>query len=113
MKSLRKSHEFKNVYNNGKSIADRYLVLYVWENRTSDSYLGISCSKKIGNSVVRHHFSRLIREIVRLHEKMFNSGLNIVVVARSASKDAEYHTLEASFLGLMAKAHLMQNNEQV
>ncbi|MCR5769777.1 MULTISPECIES: ribonuclease P protein component [Butyrivibrio] len=113
MKSLRKSYEFKNVYNNGRSIADRYLVVYVWKNQTEDSYLGISCSKKIGNSVVRHHFARLIREIVRLHEQMFNSGLNIVVVARSASKDADYHTLEDSFLKLMAKAHLMQNNEQI
>lgn len=113
MKSLKKTQDFKNVYNNGKSIADRYLVLYVWKNQTEDSYLGISCSKKIGNSVVRHHFARLIREIVRLHEKMFDSGLNIVVVARSASKDADYHTLKESLLELMAKAHLMKNNEQV
>jgi len=112
MESLKKNDDFRTVYKNGKSCADANIVVYVWKNGTEKNHLGISCSKKIGNSVVRHHFARLIREIVRLHEDAFNSGLDVVVVARSRAKNCDYHTLEGSFLKLAEKVHLTKNNEQ-
>ena len=71
----------------GKSYANRYLVMYVLENHTDRNRLGISVSKKVGNSVIRHHVTRLIRESYRLQEDMFNSGLDIVVIARSTARD--------------------------
>ncbi len=109
--SLKKTKDFQNVYHNGKSYADRNLVLYTWKNGTERNHLGISVSKKVGNSVVRHRFARLIREIYRLHEDMFNSGLDVVVVARSCAGDKDYHELENSFLKLATKAHLIKNDE--
>lgn len=80
--SLKKSKDFQNVYNKGNSYANRLLVMYVLENHTDKNRLGISVSKKVGNSVIRHHLTRLIREGYRLQEDMFNSGLDIVVIAR-------------------------------
>ena len=77
--SLKKSKDFQNVYNKGNSYANRLLVMYVLENHTDKNRLGISVSKKVGNSVIRHHLTRLIREGYRLQEDMFNSGLDIVV----------------------------------
>lgn len=56
--------------------------MYVLENNQPFNRVGISVSKKVGNSVVRHRLTRLIRESYRLHENMFNSGLDIVVIAR-------------------------------
>ena len=80
--SLKKNRDFQNIYKKGKSYANRYLVMYVLENDTDRNRLGISVSKKVGNSVIRHHVTRLIRESYRLQEDMFNSGLDIVVIAR-------------------------------
>ena len=80
--SLKKSKDFQKVYNKGNSYANRLLVMYVLENHTDKNRLGISVSKKVGNSVIRHHLTRLIREGYRLQEDMFNSGLDIVVIAR-------------------------------
>ena len=109
--SLRKTADFKIVYKNGKSYADKNIVIYVRENNTAINRLGISASKKVGNSVVRHRFARLIREVYRLHENIFNSGLDIVVVARSRAKDASYFDIEKSFLYLAGKSHLRKNDE--
>ena len=106
MISLKRNEDFRNVYQNGRSAADRNIVLYVWENGSSVNRLGISCSKKVGNSVVRHHFARLIREIARLNEEAFNSGLDVVVIARSGGGEADYHSLERSFLRLAEKVCL-------
>ena len=98
--SLKKTKDFQNVYRRGKSYANRYLVMYVLSNQTEGNRLGISVSKKVGNSVIRHHLTRLIRESYRLHEDMFNSGLDIVVVARSTAKDISYHEVESVLLHL-------------
>ena len=85
--SLKRNADFQNVYKNGKSYANRYLVMYVLENQTGRNRLGISVSKKVGNSIVRHRVTRLIRESYRLQEDMFNSGLDMVVIARKSAKD--------------------------
>ncbi|MCI5874026.1 MAG: ribonuclease P protein component [Roseburia sp.] len=98
--SLKKNKDFQNVYRRGKSYANRYLVMYVLPNQTETNRLGISVSKKVGNSVIRHHLTRLIRESYRLHEDMFNSGLDIVVIARQTAKDISYHEVESALLHL-------------
>ena len=107
--SMKKTSDFHNVYENGKSYANKFIVIYVWKNGSSSNKVGISCSKKIGNSVVRHRFATLVREAYRLHENVFNSGLDIVVVARACARDAGYHDIEDSLLSLAGKARIMQN----
>ena len=96
MDSLKKNKDFQNVYRNGKSYADKYLVMYVLENGLESNRIGISVSKKVGNSVIRHHLTRLIREGYRLQEDMFNSGLDIVVIARGTARDASFHQISSA-----------------
>ena len=98
--SLKKNIDFQKVYKQGRSYANRYLVMYVLPNQTQSNRIGISVSKKVGNSVVRHHITRLIREGYRLHEDMFDNGLDIVVIARVTAKGAGYHELESALLHL-------------
>ena len=57
---------------------NKYLVMYVMDNQSEKNRLGISVSKKVGNSVVRHRLKRLIRESYRLHEQEFQTGLRCV-----------------------------------
>ena len=105
--SLKKNEDFRYVYRNGKVKANRYLVMYVVENNQTINRLGISASKKIGNSVVRHHFYRLVRESYRLHEKIFNSGLDIVVVAKKSAADVGFKEIESALLHLAKLHHII------
>ena len=98
--SLKRNSDFQRVYREGKSYANRYLVLYVLQNQTERNRLGISVSKKVGNSVVRHRMARLIRESYRLQEDMFNSGLDMVVIARVSAKDCSMKEIESALLHL-------------
>lgn len=102
--SLKNNFDFQRVYKNGKSYANKYFVMYILENNTNTNRLGISVSKKVGNSVVRHHITRLVRESYRLHENIFNSGLDIVVIARSNASSITYWEAESALLHL-AKLH--------
>ena len=108
--SLKNTYQFSQVYNNGISHADRNLVMYVLRNNTDMNRLGISVSKKVGNSVVRHRLCRLIRESYRLHENMFNSGLDIVIIARKGTKDIDYHKIEESLLHLSDVHHIYKED---
>ena len=85
---LRKNTEFRLVYRRGKSYANKLLVLYVFNNKKNinDENLpynkvGISVSKKVGNSVVRSRSKRLIYESYRLNMKDIKSGYDFVFVA--------------------------------
>lgn len=106
--SLKKSKDFQKVYNKGNSYANRLLVMYVLENHTDKNRLGISVSKKVGNSVIRHHITRLVREAYRLQEEMFNSGLDIVVIARVSAKNVTYHETESALMHLGNLHHILK-----
>lgn len=110
--SLKKNRDFQNVYKNGRSKANRYFIMYVLENHQNRNYLGISVSKKVGNSVVRHHLCRIVREVYRLHEDMFDSGLNIVVIARPGAKDVSYREAESALLHLAKFHHILKENQE-
>lgn len=110
--SLKKNKDFQIVYKNGTSFANRYLVMYVRKNGTEYNRLGISVSKKVGNSVVRHRITRLIREVYRLWEDTFNSGLDVVVIARVSAKGISYHQVESSLLHL-ANLHSIMRLDDV
>ena len=109
--SLKNSSEFGNVYKNGRSFADKLLVMYVIRNHTDENRLGISVSKRVGNSVVRHRATRLIREAYRLSSHMFNSGLDIVVVARAGIKDKGYSEVSEALLHLAGLHRILKKTD--
>ena len=106
--SLKKNQQFQFVYKNGKSYANKYLVMYVKENGLGKNRIGISVSKKVGNSVVRHRVTRLIRESYRLHENIFNSGLDIVIVGRTSAATVGYNEVESALLHLGKLHHIIK-----
>ena len=107
--SLKKNADFQTVYKCGKSFANKYLVMYVKENDLGINRVGISVSKKVGNSVIRHRVKRLILESYRLPEDMFNSSLDMVIIARSTAKDRPYEDIKSAVLHL-GKLHNIIGN---
>ena len=104
---LRKNTEFRLVYRRGKSYANKLLVLYVFNNKKNineenELYnkVGISVSKKVGNSIVRHRITRLIRESYRLQEEHFKCGWDLVVIARAGAKGKTYREIESALIHL-------------
>lgn len=96
--SMKKNADFQNTYRHGVSYANKYLVMYIMENKLQRNRLGISVSKKVGNSIIRHRLTRLIRESYRLHEESFRRGLDIVVIARAGAKGKNYHDIESALI---------------
>ena len=94
IQSIKSNIDFQNVYKHGKSKANKYFVMYVSENHRDFNRIGISVSKKVGNSVVRHRVKRLVKESLRLREEISNSGLDIVIIARNSAADLGFYDVE-------------------
>ena len=110
--SLKKNKDFQLTYKKGKSYANRYLVMYVRKNGTSSNRLGLSVSKKVGNSVVRHRVTRLLRESYRLQEDYFRRGYDLIIIARAGAKDKRYHEIESAMIHLGKLHHIYTQDTQ-
>lgn len=109
--SVRKNSEFQIIYKNGTSYANRLLVMYVAESGEDGNRIGISVSKKVGNSIVRHHITRLVREIFRLNVHRLKTGLDIVIVARAAARNSDYKHLEGAYMHLCGLHHILKESK--
>lgn len=109
--SIRDTQAFRKVYQSGKSFANRYLVMYVMKNDTEHIRKGISVSKKVGNSVVRHRLTRLIRESIRLNKERVREGYDIVIIARVGAKGKGYKEIESAFMHLCRLHHILKEDE--
>ena len=108
--SLKKNKDFQIVYRNGRSCANRLLVMYVHPNGREKNRIGISVSKKVGNSVVRHRLTRLIRESYRISEEKFRCGFDIIVIARTSARGRDYRSIESALIHL-GKLHKIVSAE--
>ena len=103
--SIKKNEDFKKIYRSGKSCANDSLIMYVLksEEDTGSGRIGISVSKKVGNSVVRHRIVRIVRECYRLHRDEVKPGYDIVVIARQPAAAYGYNEMSCAYMNLCSR----------
>lgn len=81
---LTRSAEFERVYRQGRSCANRHLVLYTFPNAAVDEpRVGFSVSRKVGGAVQRNRVKRVLREAVTELGDRLPAGSDVVIVARA------------------------------
>jgi ribonuclease P protein component len=81
---LSRSGEFERVYREGRSHANRHLVVYAFPRSDDDAEprLGISVGRKLGGAVDRNRMKRLLREAFWAGADELEPGHDFVIVAR-------------------------------
>lgn len=108
---IKKNSHFRYIYGHGKSYSDVNLVLYILRNRKKENRVGISVSKKVGNSVKRNRVKRLIRENYRLNKQLFKPGYDFIFIAREAASRATFNDIKKSMLYLMKVKGMIREEE--
>jgi ribonuclease P protein component len=108
---LKKSWEFQRAYKKGKKYWDTYFVIYVYHTQISQPRLGITVSKKVGNSVQRNRVKRLIREAFRTLKLELPPQYDIVVVGRKAAYGLSGQQAKESLHKLFRRASILTIKE--
>ena len=97
---LSRSAEFERVYRQGRSVGNRFLVLYSFPRSSAGEAadgprLGVSVSRKVGGAVERNRVKRLLREAFGAVAERMPADHDVVVVARPEVRElAEREGLE-------------------
>ena len=104
----KKGGNFSGGYRKGRKYWNREFVVYVYENMSNNTRLGITATKKIGKSVQRNRAKRLVREVFRLSKDRIYSGYDIIVVGRAPSIHLKYRGAQKTLLRLFKKARILK-----
>jgi ribonuclease P protein component len=105
---LRKSAEFKAVFQKCRKLDDGTLVFYV--QFTEDAALrrfGVSLSRALGKAYLRNRLKRRLREIYRVEKDRFRGGYQVIVVPKRGSAGRTFGDIQGSFLALASRAGLL------
>ncbi len=112
---LRKNWQFRRVCRKGRKQVTRYAVIFYVKNGLSYTRFGITVSKKVGNSVVRHRVKRLFVEAFRRMPQDIPPGYDLVIIAKRKSAEMDFHSCQKDagrFLKKLQAQHFVPTSKQ-
>lgn len=105
---LKSNDEFQKVFKQGKSFANRQLVLYYLPKLGQSNFrVGLSVSKKIGNAVVRNKVKRYLRQAIHELESKINQEYDLVIIARQPVKEMNFHQIKKSLTHVLLNSKII------
>ena len=110
---LKRSSEFKAVFQQCRKLEDGRLALYVqFSGDAALRKFAVSLSRALGKAYLRNRLKRRLREIYRVEKEKFRGGYQVVLVPRRGSAALTFAELKASFLNLATRAGLLPRMKQ-
>ena len=98
---VKREKDFKAIFKEGTSFANRKFVVYQLENQKNHFRVGLSVSKKLGNAVTRNQIKRRIRHIIQNIKGSLVEDVDFVVIARKGVENLEYAEMERNLLHVL------------
>lgn len=105
---LRKKEDFSSIYKKGKSLGDRYIVLFYKKNNLSYNRTGFLASKKVGNSVKRNRARRLMKESYRQISSELKPGYDFIIIARNTILEKKLNDVSKSLNSAFKRAGVIK-----
>jgi ribonuclease P protein component len=75
--------------------------------------VGFTCTKKLGNAVVRNRIRRRLKEAARLVlPEIAKTGHDYVIIGRASSKGRPFEALQKDIISAVSKLHAMDGKQR-
>lgn len=110
---IKKRKVFLQVYGSGKSFRRKGLHVFVLqlEDHSAVTQLGVTATKKIGNSVIRNRSKRRLREVFRLTAPEISPGYLIVLNALHSTAEFPFEKLLEQFRSALNEAGILSADQ--
>ena len=105
---VKREKDFKAIFKDGTSFANRKFVVYQLENQQNHFRVGLSVSKKLGNAVTRNQIKRRILHILQSVKGSLVEHVDFVVIARKGVETLEYAEMEKNLLHVLKLSKIYQ-----
>ena len=105
---VKREKDFKAIFKEGTSFANRKFVIYRLENKQKHFRVGLSVSKRLGNAVTRNQIKRRIRHILQNAKGEISEGVDFVVIARNGVEALGYAEMEKNLLHALKLSKIYQ-----
>jgi ribonuclease P protein component len=106
---IKKNKEFQQVFQNGKSFANRQFVVYVLKKQDQETFrIGLSVSKKLGNAVTRNQIKRYIRQAFLELKDEVAPGSDYVIIARKPAAEMGMQEIKKSLEHVLKVARVLK-----
>ena len=105
---VKREKDFKAIFKDGTSFANRKFVVYQLENQQNHFRVGLSVNKKLGNAVTRNQIKRRIRHILQSVKGSLVEHVDFVVIARKGVETLEYAEMEKNLLHVLKLSKIYQ-----
>tara|TARA_B100000900_G_scaffold356860_1_gene326863 strand:- start:142 stop:393 length:252 start_codon:yes stop_codon:yes gene_type:complete len=78
-------------------------MMMVIRNGTSQTRVGLTVSRKVGNAVIRNRVKRWLREAIRHQQTQLPPGFDVVVIAYPQAADSSFNAIGRELAGGWAK----------
>lgn len=103
--------DFQKVFHQGRSIANRQLVLYYLEKDNQDHFrVGLSVGKKMGNAVKRNQIKRYLRQALLELKPCIRPDIDFLLIARPDIKDKDFRQVKGSVIHVLKLGRILKEN---
>ena len=106
---IKKNEEIAKIVLSKQKVKSDYFFIY-YQKSEKTTRVAISVSKKIGNSVLRNHAKRIVRELIRPVLDDYK-GYNLVVVVKNDLIDVEFIKLKEEMIRCLNLISRRLNNK--
>lgn len=108
---IKKNKEFQEAFQKGHSFANRQFVVYALEKEDQDYFrIGLSVSKKVGNSVTRNQIKRYIRQAVFELSDLIQIGNDYVIIARKPVAEMDFFEVKKSLTHVLKVGKVLKKS---
>lgn len=106
------NRHFQKIYQEGRSVAGRYLVLHWRKKRDLNNKIGFGAGKKLGSAVIRNRLKRLMREAWRLYPETLPPGYDYILIARRPLLGKGLKEAQSGLQEVLKKSGLLLGDEK-